>query len=96
MIPVIAAGVGWFTNWLAVKMIFYPIEFLGIPLAQYSVGSVYGCEVMQPLGWIGWQGIVPAKAGDMAFRLVEMVTSTLVHVPEVMQRLDPQVCIKQI
>ena len=36
------------------------------------------------------QGIVPAKAGDMAFRLVEMVTTTLVSVPEVLARLDPQ------
>ena len=29
-IPVISAIVGWFTNFLAVKMMFYPIEFIGI------------------------------------------------------------------
>ena len=29
-IPVISAFVGWFTNFLAVKMMFYPIEFVGI------------------------------------------------------------------
>ena len=29
-IPVISALVGWFTNFLAVKMMFYPIEFIGI------------------------------------------------------------------
>jgi uncharacterized membrane protein YheB (UPF0754 family) len=29
LIPVIAAAVGWLTNWLAVKMIFYPIAFGG-------------------------------------------------------------------
>ncbi len=30
-IPFVAGGVGWFTNWLAVKLMFYPIEFIGIP-----------------------------------------------------------------
>ena len=29
-IPVISAFVGWFTNFLAVRMMFYPIEFIGI------------------------------------------------------------------
>ena len=30
-IPVIAALIGWATNWLAIKMTFYPIEFFGWP-----------------------------------------------------------------
>lgn len=30
LIPVISALVGWSTNYLAVKMMFYPIEFIGI------------------------------------------------------------------
>ncbi|MFE8070861.1 hypothetical protein QQM79_07360 [Marinobacteraceae bacterium S3BR75-40.1] len=29
-IPVIAALIGWSTNWLAIKMTFYPLEFWGI------------------------------------------------------------------
>jgi len=30
LIPIISAFVGWWTNFLAVKMMFYPIEFVGI------------------------------------------------------------------
>ncbi|MBK1850453.1 MULTISPECIES: DUF445 domain-containing protein [unclassified Marinobacter] len=30
-IPVIAALIGWFTNWLAIKMTFLPLEFVGKP-----------------------------------------------------------------
>ena len=30
LIPVIAGLVGWFTNWLAVRMTLYPVEFKGI------------------------------------------------------------------
>ena len=30
-IPVIAALIGWSTNWLAIKMTFFPLEFIGKP-----------------------------------------------------------------
>lgn len=30
LMPVIAGTIGWMTNWLAVKMTFYPTEFVGI------------------------------------------------------------------
>lgn len=30
-IPVIAALIGWITNWLAIKMTFFPLEFVGKP-----------------------------------------------------------------
>ena len=51
-IPIIAGLVGWFTNWLAVKMIFLPIQWRGIPIWK---------KEDEPLGLIGWQGIIPAK-----------------------------------
>ena len=28
-IPFIAAAVGWFTNWIAIQMTFWPLEFVG-------------------------------------------------------------------
>ena len=31
LIPVISSLVGWFTNVVAIKMMFYPIEFVGVP-----------------------------------------------------------------
>jgi len=89
LIPVVAASVGWFTNWLAVKMIFYPIGFWGLPLLQYVEGQVYGFDILQPLGFFGWQGIVPAKAAAMSLTMVTMVTDKLVNVQEVFRLLDP-------
>jgi len=87
-IPVCAAVVGWVTNWIAVQMIFYPISFVGLPVKQAVLGTIYGCDVLSPLGW-GWQGIVPAKAAQMALNMVTMVTEKLVDVQEVFLRLDP-------
>jgi uncharacterized membrane protein YheB (UPF0754 family) len=83
IIPFIAAFVGWFTNWLAVQMIFYPIEFKGIDILRKD-------EV--PLGLLGWQGIVPCKTRKMSERMVNMVTTQLLNVQEVFRRLDPKVC----
>jgi len=89
LIPVVAAFVGWFTNWLAVKMIFYPINFWGLPFMQYVEGSLYGFDILQPLGLIGWQGIVPAKAAQMSYTMVSMVTEKLVDVEQVFKLLVP-------
>ena len=88
LIPVVAAAVGWVTNWLAVKMIFYPLGFWGVPIKQFVCGSLYGCAVLEPLGLVGWQGIVPAKAAQMSFDMVSMVTTKLLDVQEVFAKLD--------
>ncbi len=79
-IPLFAGAVGWLTNKVAVDMIFYPVEFGGLRLRTYPD---------QPLGWIGWQGIVPAKARMMAQRITDLVTSQLIDVRECFGRLEP-------
>jgi uncharacterized membrane protein YheB (UPF0754 family) len=81
LIPCVAALVGWFTNYLAVQMIFYPIRFWGIPIWRRP-------EI--PLGFIGWQGIVPCKTRPMSEVMVNMVTEQLLSVQEVFMRLEPR------
>lgn len=81
LIPLVAAVVGWFTNWLAVQMLFYPIQYRGLPLLRWPE---------QPLGLIGWQGIVPCKSRVMGEAMVDMVTTELLSVEEVFKRLDPR------
>jgi len=87
LIPCVAALVGWFTNWLAVQMIFYPVKFRGIPL--------YIREEI-PLGLLGWQGIVPCKTRPMSETMVNMVTSQLLTVKEAFGRLDPSELAKRL
>lgn len=69
--PLISGAVGYVTNVIAIKMMFYPIEFLGIP------------------PFIGWQGIVPRKAGKMAAISVDTITEHLITQQEMFDRLDP-------
>jgi hypothetical protein len=46
-IPCVAAFVGIMTNWMGVKMLFYPIEYFGT--------EWYRAE-LSPYGYFGWQG----------------------------------------
>lgn len=85
IIPCVAALVGWFTNYLAVQMIFYPISFWGIPIWR---------RPELPLGFIGWQGIVPCKTRPMSEVMVNMVTEQLLSVQEVFRRLHPRTVAK--
>ena len=95
-IPLVAGIVGYVTNWVGVKMLFFPTKWLGIPL--YRVPG-------QPLGLLGWQGIVPAKRVAMATKLgkslrnafslisptsfvVDVTISRLISVREVFNRLE--------
>ena len=72
-IPLVAAFVGWFTNWVSVQMLFYPIKYAGIDIYR---------QKHVPYGFIGWQGVVPTKADVMAARLTDIVTAKLLSLPE--------------
>jgi uncharacterized membrane protein YheB (UPF0754 family) len=81
-IPIIAAFVGYITNWLGVYMLFYPIEWKGIPFRRWP---------NLPFGLIGWQGVVPAKRFQMAKRMVDVTINRLISVSEIFQKLDPKI-----
>ena len=69
-IPLVAAIIGWFTNWVAIKMMFHPLDFVGI----------------KP--FLGWQGIIPANAVRLARTGLELVTSSVLKVPQLFDDFD--------
>lgn len=76
-IPIVAAVIGWFTNWVAIKMMFHPLEFIGI----------------KP--FLGWQGIVPANAVRLARSGLELVTSSILKVPQLFEDFDAKALVEQ-
>jgi uncharacterized membrane protein YheB (UPF0754 family) len=72
-IPLVAATVTWVHVWIAMKMVFYPINFVGFA---------------KP--WIGWQGIVPRRAGRMAGIMVDNALSKLGSLKEVFDEMEPE------
>jgi len=84
-IPAISAAVGYGTNVVALQMTFKPQEFWPRCLE-------FSRPKGQPLGLLGgWQGIVPAKAGHMAWKLSDVMVSKLIDVEEMFSRIDAQV-----
>ncbi len=71
--PFTSGLVGYGTNVLAIKMMFYPLEFLG-PFPPF----------------LGWQGIIPRKAGKMATIACDTLVPALVTEQEIFERLDPE------
>ena len=80
-VPCVAAFVGIMTNWMGVKMLFYPIEYWGFNVVERPPFS--------PYGYFGWQGVVPTKTEAMAKRLVKIVTEKLLSLQEAFGRLQP-------
>ena len=74
--PLMSGIVGWGTNWLALKMTFYPLEF------QPSFTKLYQIPD-SPFGLFGWQGIIPAKAEKMARKSVRLMTEKLLDVKSI-------------
>jgi len=79
--PFIAGFVGWLTNVIALKMLFYPVEFMGLNLVRWE---------QQPFGLFGWQGIIPAKTEKMARKAVDLMLEKLLNVKEIFSRLDAE------
>jgi uncharacterized membrane protein YheB (UPF0754 family) len=80
-IPISAAIIGYITNWVGVKMLFYPLEWTGLPLMRF------GPE--QPFGVLGWQGVVPCKRRVMSAKLVDVTITRLLKIQEVFAQLEP-------
>ncbi|MCX0330903.1 hypothetical protein NVT87_08400 [Acinetobacter radioresistens] len=73
IIPV-TAFVTWAHVWMALKMVFYPISFWGFYLGPIP---------------IGWQGIVPRKAGRISGIITDNTLSKLGSLQEFLEAMDP-------
>lgn len=79
-IPPVTAFVTWAHVWMALQMLFYPIKFWGIKIANMPFD----------LPGIGWQGIVPRKAGKISGVIVDQTLSKLGSLDEFFQAMEPE------
>ncbi len=78
-IPPVTAFVTWAHVWMALEMLFHPIKFWGIKIKNMPFG----------LQGLGWQGIVPAKAGKISGVIVDQTLSKLGSLDEFFQAMEP-------
>jgi uncharacterized membrane protein YheB (UPF0754 family) len=93
-VPFFTGAIGWLINWSGLIMLFNPVRFHGrtIPglyelskLLPRKLQEVPG--IMQ--GGIGWQGIVPARAGKMGSISVDKAIAKLGTPAEFFKELGP-------
>lgn len=98
-IPFVAAVVGWATNWVAVKLTFVPLEFIGIrpflgwqgiiPSKAETMATTFVDTTMSRLGTLRdvFDGMEPRKIADHVVRYLEPRMDD--HTDEVMAQSNP-------
>lgn len=95
MIPPITGIIGYATNWVGIRLLFHPVDARGIKvpgmehLAQLLPKKIQQIPgVME--GRVGWQGIIPSRAGKMGSLNVDNGIAKLASQREFYERFDPE------
>jgi len=83
-IPFVSTVFTYFHIWAALYMTFYPLQYRG---CWQIKGTNTGC---------GWQGIVPSRGEKMARMSVKLMTTKLLSVKEVFERIDPHMLAEEL
>lgn len=95
LIPFITGLIGYATNWVAIRFLFYPIDFVGIrvpglkrlaPLMPRKLRQIPG--MME--GRLGWQGIIPSRSEKMGSIAAEKGVAKIATEREFYEALDPE------
>jgi uncharacterized membrane protein YheB (UPF0754 family) len=100
-IPLFTGVIGWLINWTGLLMLFNPVRFHGWRIPGLSEVSALLPRKIQEIpgilqGGIGWQGIVPARAGKMGSISVDKAIAKLGTPAEFFQQLEPDQIAKHI
>merc|ERR1712100_283288 len=82
-VPLVSLLFTWFHVWLALQMMFYPINFWGLPRRP-----IVPKWLDLPIN--GWQGIIPRKAGVMAQRCCDKMIGNICTIEEFAGRIHPE------
>lgn len=94
LIPFITGIIGYVTNWVAIRFLFYPVELVGV--------RVPGLKSLAPRlprrlrqvpgildGKVGWQGIIPSRSERMGNIAAEKGVAKLANEREFYEAFDP-------
>lgn len=95
LIPLITGLIGYGTNWVAIRFLFRPLNFIGVrvpwmkafaPMLPRKIQQIPGA--MQ--GKVGWQGIIPSRSGKMGSIAAEKGIAKIASEREFYERFDPE------
>lgn len=100
-IPLISGVIGYVTNWFGVRMIFFPVRLVGVPVPGLASLARLLPRKLQPIpgllqGVIGWQGIVPSRSAKMGSIAVDKGIAKLGSPSEFYEQLEPELIAQHI
>ncbi|WP_336134595.1 DUF445 domain-containing protein [Natronomonas amylolytica] len=95
LIPLITGIIGYGTNWVAIRLLFYPTEFVGVRipgLKQFTPALPRKLKQIPGVieGRIGWQGIIPSRSARMGTIAAEKGIAKIATEREFYQAFDPE------
>lgn len=94
LIPLISGIIGYITNFVGIKLLFYPVRQFGfrVPgLASLAARMPRRIQAIPGLlrGYVGWQGIIPSRAAKMGSIAVDKGIAKLGTPSEFYDQLEP-------
>ena len=94
LIPVISGVIGYVTNWVAIKLLFFPVRHVGFGVPGLATLASMMPRKIQSIpgalkGRVGWQGIIPSRAAKMGSIAVDKGIAKLGTPAEFYEQLEP-------
>lgn len=95
LIPLITGVIGYVTNWVAIRLLFHPIDFVGVRVPGFKeIAPMLPRKLKQIPGVIegrvGWQGIIPSRSARMGTIAAEKGIAKIATEREFYERFDPE------
>ncbi|MFC7228906.1 hypothetical protein N0B31_15965 [Salinirubellus salinus] len=95
LIPPITGVIGYITNWVGIRLLFKPLNFVGVRVRGLEEFVPHLPEKLQQIpgvmeGRLGWQGIIPSRAAKMGSIAVDKGVGKLATQEEYYDRFDSE------
>lgn len=83
-------------NWFIYLSMPFIAAFVGYTTKLVALQMIYRPIEFRGIGPIGWQGVVPRRAGKTAAVTIEMLTEELLKPEEILDRIDPAEMVEEL
>jgi len=95
LIPLITGVIGYLTNWVAIQLLFRPIDYVGVRVpGMKELAPAFPRKLKQipgvVEGRVGWQGIIPSRSARMGTIAAEKGIGKIATEREFYEEFDPE------
>lgn len=83
-------------NWLIYLSMPFVAAFVGYTTKLLFLQMMYRPLEFRGIGWFGWQGIVPRRAGKVASTTIDILTAKLLRPEELLDRFDAAEALEEL